>query len=167
MKKWLMGLLVAALVMTGSLSVLAKPHRFYGRPEKPYAGRNHRVREDARYVIHRTAQTIYDAQRAAEFGRRYDGLRWAIGHQQRARQLYDDGWYQDAIYHSLRARDFALQVIQANRERPRRELFLNETERRYSQNAPKKDKLDIKLDFAKVGDELKLVRLKLGLDINQ
>ncbi len=171
MKKWSIGFLIGVLLITGSMSVLARPHRpFYGGNDRPHYGGPppvYRVREDARYIIHRTAQVIYDAQHAAEFGHRYDGLRLAIGHQQRARQLYDDALYQEAIYHSLRARDLAVQVIQANRERPRREYFWDATERRYAESAPRKDKLDIKLDFAKVGDELKLVHWRLGLDINK
>jgi hypothetical protein len=124
-------------------------------------------RNDADYIIHRTATTIFAAQKAADYGHHYYGLGQAVAHQQKARELYWDGSYREAIYHSLRARDLAFQVIVANRERPRREYYRDEMEDRYNQTAPKGKQLDIGIDTVKIGIDDAVVKLHFGLDINQ
>ena len=79
--------------------------------------RREKVKDDARYIIHRTADVIYVAQRSANHRQYYKGLGQAVAHQQKARRLYLSGFYQDAIFHSLRARKIALEVIHGNKER--------------------------------------------------
>ncbi|HBF38596.1 MAG TPA: hypothetical protein DDW50_14915 [Firmicutes bacterium] len=168
MRKWVVGLIVLTFLVTGSIGIYAKhsryeegPGRYYGPPSR------FQERNDAGYIIHRTANTIFSAQLAADHGRRYDGLGLAIAHQQRARDLYWRGEYREAIYHSLRARDFAFQVMTNNRERPHREYYFDDMEDRYVQSAPENNQLDVRVDTVKVGKGDSLVHLHFGLDINQ
>lgn len=94
-------------------------------------------REDARYVLRRTARVLERAQRIAREDRsrgrghhyrgrhrrrrdrddiRYRGLGVAFAHQRRAEDLYDRGRYEAAIDHSLQSRAIALRIIdRANR----------------------------------------------------
>jgi hypothetical protein len=168
MRKLLVGLMLAAVLVTYSVSIYARhgkfdggPGRFNGRPA--WSGE----RNDARYIIHRTAAAIFAAQEAAARGRNYFGLRQAIAHQQRASNLYWDGFYRKAIYHSLRARDLAFQVIAENRQKPRREYYHDQLEDRYAYSAPRDKELDINIDTVKVGKDEALVRLHFGLDISK
>jgi hypothetical protein len=175
MRKWLVGLILVALLVTFSVSIYAKhdkfgdgPRKYYGESDRYQEQHNDRYQErkDARFIIHRTANTIFAAQQAAARGRNYFGLRRAIAHQQRARDLYVRGYYRDAIFHSLRARDLAFQVISENREKPSREYCYDPMENRYVQSAPRNNELDISIDTVKVGKDDALVRLHFGLDIN-
>ncbi len=174
MRKWVISLMVLAFLVTGSIGIYARPHnrfgdgppgRYYGPPGPPV---RRSEKNDAAYVIHRTATTISNAQRAAERGRRYEGLGMAIAHQRKARNLYWEGAYRLAIYHSLRARDLAFQVVAINRQRPLRDYYFDDREEYYVQSAPKGNKIDISIDSVKVlGKGDALVRLHFGLDIDQ
>jgi len=172
MKKWVIGFMLLTFALTASIGTYARhnrfgdgPGRYYGPPAPPEPPAK---RRDAAYIIHRTAITISDAQRAADHGRQYEGLGMAIAHQRRARDLYWRGDYREAIYHSLRARDFAFHVMAINRERPHREYHFDNMEDRYARNAPDDNKMDIGIDAVKLfGKDGARVRLHLGLDINQ
>ena len=168
-KKWVIGLVATVLLVGVSVGVYAKHGRFdYDGPGRSYnAPGRIKERNDSGYIIHRTAETIFMAQQAADHGHRYLGLGAAVAHQQKARELYLSGAYRDAIYHSLRARDIAFQVIVANRERPRREYYRDEMEDRYNHEAPQNKELDIQVDTVKVGKDDALVHLHFGLDISQ
>jgi hypothetical protein len=168
MKKWLIGLMVMVLLLACSISIYAKHNKFDGGPGKFYGPPGHfQERKDAGFIIHRTAVTIFGAQRAADHGHHYLGLGQAVSHQQKARELYEAGYYREAIYHSLRARDIAFQIMAANREKPRHEYYRDETENNYGRNAPKDKELDIRIDSVKVGKDDAVVHLHFGLDINQ
>ena len=167
MKKWITGLLLVVLVFSCTLNVFAEYGSHKGRPDKFHDRRENRERDDARYILHRSAMLVFDAQKAAERGRRYFGLARAIGNQDRARDLYLKGIYRDAIYHSLRARDLAIQVIRANQGVLRKEFFRDAREDGYARNAPRGEDLDIKLDRVKFGKDDAIVHLKFELDINQ
>ncbi|MGE5581229.1 MAG: hypothetical protein ACM3X9_01685 [Bacillota bacterium] len=170
MKRWLVGFLIAVLLITCSFSAYAKHGKFYGGPGKPQytppPPKYNQLRNDARYIIHRTANVIFAAQRAAKRGRQYSGLREAIAHQQRAKQLYERRLYQEAIFHSLRARDIAIRVIERNRERPAREYYRDDMENRYYRSAPRDSDLDFRIDITKVGDDDAIVNLHFGLDVD-
>lgn len=123
--------------------------------------RREKVKDDARYIIHRTADVIYVAQRSADRGHYYKGLAQAVAHQQKARRLYMSGFYQDAIFHSLRARRIAIHVIEMNKGKwtgswdPREEWYI-----RFS---PRDNDLDVKLKFT-IGDQ-EAVRITIDLDL--
>lgn len=168
MKKWIMGLMLVVLVSACALNVSAERHdKFRGERDKFHDQRDNQERDDAGYILHRSAMLVFDAQKAAEHGHHYKGLAWAIGNQQRARELYLGGQYRDAIFHSLRARDLAIQIIRENRGNLRREFLRDGREDGYAHNAPRGEDLDVKLDMHKIGRDDAIVHLKFELDINQ
>ena len=123
--------------------------------------RREKAQDDARYIIHRTADVIYVAQRSANHRHYYKGLAQAVSHQQKARRLYMSGFYQDAIFHSLRARRIAIQVIQGNRESWTGSW--DAREEWYFSLSPRDNDLDVKLSF-KFGDK-DAVRISIDLDL--
>lgn len=180
-KKWLIGLLVVVFTMTCSWSIYANPGSFHkGPPLGPQHGpkegphddfqnnrRDRELQDDSRYVIHRTAQVIFEAQRAAERGHRPFGLGRAVFAQQRARQLYMNGNYQDAIAFSMRARRIAIDVIQANHFRVRSEFFADRVESRYDHQGPSDAEVDRRMDDhrEKMGRDDDAVRIHIELDL--
>ncbi len=127
-----------------------------------------REREDCRYIIHRTSETILYAQQAALRGHYTTGLARAIAHQQRARELYDARLYWSAIQHSLRARSLAKNVIIGNREKWVGSKYeYDAREKRYQRYTPKDNDLDIRVDFSSVGSDDAVIRIKFELDINE
>lgn len=185
MKKWFIGILVVVFTMACSWSIDAKigtfgdPHRGpkagpqAGPQEGPHDGpqdyrRNREMQNDCRYIIHRTAQVVFEAQQAAERGHRPFGLSRAVFAQQRARQLYISGNYQDAIFFSMRARRIAIDVIRANRFRVRPEFFPDRIESRYDHQGPSDDELDRRIDDdgrGRMGRDDDAVRIKIELDL--
>ena len=167
MKKWLIGLTLVVLMVICSMSIYAKHDKFDGRPGKSYDRHGHyQERDDAGYIIHRTATVVFTAQQAAQHGHHYYGFAQVIAHQQKARELYWAGSYREAIYHSLRARDLAFQIIEGNREKPRREFYRDEMEERYRHSSPRDEELDLKIDKKKVAKDDEVVRLHFDLDIH-
>jgi hypothetical protein len=173
MKKMWVGFILVALLVTCSVSIYAKHDKFEGEHNKfegehgksDKAHGNYQERDDAGYIIHRSATVVFSAQRAAEHGHHYYCLGPAVAHQQKARELYLNGSYREAIYHSLRARDLAFQVMEGNKEKPRHEYYRDEMEDRYNRSAPRSNELDISIDSVKIGKGDAVVHLHLGLDI--
>lgn len=151
MRKWLVLFVVSLLLVTCFLSVsLAAPP----------------IRHDARLVIQKTAVVLVEAQRAANHGHNYFGLGNAIAHQQVARELFTQNRYQDAMFHSFRARALAAKVIDANHGKVVREIRREEWEERYNREAPKDDELDLKIVDRKVQDK-DAVSFKIDLNIKE
>ena len=120
------------------------------------------VQIDARYIICRSAMALTDVQSIP--GIKY-GLAQAIAHQQKARELYMNHNYRDAIFHSLRARIIAFQIIEKHKEKLRPELFLEEMERHYNKDRPEDFELDGRLDRRRVGKDEEAVYIRIELDI--
>lgn len=118
--------------------------------------------EDARYIIRRTADVIYVAQRSTGRRHYYKGMSKAVAHQQKAQRLYRAGAYQEAIFHSLRARKIAIEIIQGNREKWNGSWDTRED--KYRRIAPRDADLDVKLDLIKIGDK-EAVRISIDLDL--
>lgn len=208
MKKWLISLLVPALIGTAPLSAYAANYqteypsvkfgngvitiqqyqpeknanllenrfenRHENRREEGRRRREHNQREDrrlmqerddARYVINRTASVISRAQRNARMNHYYAGFARAIAHQNKARELFQNRRYQEAIFHSLRARKLAMQVIRGNREHWSG-YSRNDREERYIRMAPSDHDLDIRVDWQKVGNDDAAVRIQFNLNVN-
>ena len=140
---------------------LERREREHRERERWERERREKVKDDARFIIHRTADVIYEAQRSADRGHYYKGLAQAVAHQQKARRLYMSGFYQDAIFYSLRARRIAIHVIEMNKGKwtgswdPREEWYI-----RFS---PRDNDLDVKLKFT-IGDQ-EAVRITIDLDL--
>jgi hypothetical protein len=123
--------------------------------------------EDARYIIHRTAPVIYLAQRAVQFRGYSSGLAIMIAHQQRAHQLFEAGFHQQAIFHSLRARRLAIIIILGNGGKwfglPANR---DEREESYGYIAPRDNELDLRLDINNIGKDDEAIHIMFNLDIN-
>lgn len=124
--------------------------------------RREQEKNDARYVIHRTANVIYAAQRSTSRRNYYKGMSQAVAHQQKARQLFMAGAYQSAIHHSLRARRIAISIIEGNRERWSTPWDVREE--KYHRNSPRDNDLDLKLHFFKFGDK-EAIKITIDLDL--
>jgi hypothetical protein len=209
MKKWLISLMVPALISTASLSTNAatiqndyssvkinngvitirknQPQKEYYRTENSnqvsyrekndHWGNNRRdrdrreerqsmkERDDARYIINRTASVIVRAQRTARIHHYYAGFAQTVAHQNKARELFSAGRYRDAIFHSLRARKLAMAVIRGNRDnwsgfgRDDREEF-------YVKIAPRDNDMDVQVDWRKVGKDDAVIRIQFNFNVN-
>ncbi|HEX2953292.1 MAG TPA: hypothetical protein VHR47_04830, partial [Bacillota bacterium] len=78
-------------------------------------------RSDARHVLHRTAVILEHAQQMARqdtklyedvISQNQPGLGRAFTHQMLARELFQNGHYQEATFHSLHARVIALRLME-------------------------------------------------------
>lgn len=124
-----------------------------------------KLREDARAIIQRTTVVLREAQQTAKRHRYTRGLAKAVAHQERARELYWRGDYKDAIFHSLRARDLAFQIIRGNRQSYRKEYDWNDMERRYRHDCPKDDDLDVRIEWRSRNDK-EMLTIKLIFDLD-
>ena len=107
-------------------------------------------KSEAGNIINRSAAIIRTAQRFAAEGKKYDGLGLSLGHQLYARQLYAQGDYANAGFHSLRARGLAAQVISLNKSSIINEALYNRNEERLVRSSPSGQELDRRLRGAKV-----------------
>ncbi len=101
-------------------------------------------------LINRSAAIIRTAQRFAAEGEKYDGLGLSLGHQLYARQLYAQGDYSNAGFHSLRGRGLAARVIALNKSSIINEALYNRSEEKLVQSSPSGPELDRRLKGAKV-----------------
>jgi hypothetical protein len=177
MKKGSICLIAVILIMSFALSVYAAPGRFHkngppGRDDRRggpggYDGpRSQYMQEDARYIIQRTATVLIDAQRAVMRGHRSFGLSLAIATQSRARDLYFQRDYRDAIFHSLRARDIAFRIIRDNRGRVKPEYFPDRIEERYAHDRPRDEDLDRENERRRRGSDDDAIHLTIQFNIN-
>ncbi|NLY76183.1 MAG: hypothetical protein GX075_12945 [Firmicutes bacterium] len=100
---------------------------------------------EAASVINRSAAIIRTAQRFAVEGEKYHGLGLSLGHQLYARQLYFEGDYPNAGFHSLRARELAGRVISLNKSSIINEALFNRNEERLIRSSPSGTELDRRL----------------------
>ncbi len=105
---------------------------------------------EAANLINRSAAIIRTAQRFATEGKKYDGLGITIGHQLYAKQLYNQGNYSHAGFHSLRARGLAAQVISLNKNSIINEALYNRNEEKLLRSSPSGQELDRRLKEAKI-----------------
>jgi hypothetical protein len=169
MKKWLIGLILATLLITCSLGILAAPlvrdHQFGPPDHRGPQGRE--IRADAEYIIHRTAVTLDSAQQIANIGHQYFQLGLATAHQQKALEFYRNGLFRDANFHSLRARNIAIRVIRDNLEKLQQDFSPDPMEQRYNQDSPREDELDRRLDRRNMNRDDDIIHLRLNLDLNR
>jgi hypothetical protein len=155
MKKALIVTLFITLVLYVGLPVI------YGATPQP-------TRVNAKNVISRTAAVISTAQRFASQGQKYEGLGLAVAHQVYARELFRHGLYFDAIFHSLRARVLAAQVITQNKSDLLNEALYDRMEEQFIRDTPSDQELYQKLKEAKVEimSDQAAANAKNDLDIN-
>jgi hypothetical protein len=188
MKKWLIGLLLVALVVSCSFSIstaygdIARKDNWrcddrhdrrdrrgddrHGDGPRDFHERYDQIREDAKHVINRTTTVIFDAKQAVMRGHRSFGLARAFAAQSRARELYMHQQYREAIFHSLRARDIALSIIRNNRRRVKLEFFPDGIEQRYVRERPRDEELDREYDRRNIGSDDNAINLNIEFNIN-
>lgn len=136
MKKMLL-IGMVSMLLTAAIGVTAADA--HGRNDRDrhsrhgqYTQQDNRMKDDARFVLQRTANVLQRAQDSArndrdqrgrrgrrrDMGRRnqYQGLGFAFSLQAEACDLYQQGRYQEAIDYSLRARAVSLRVIIRNNQ---------------------------------------------------
>ncbi len=121
-------------------------------------------REQANSIIRRTAVVIQDAQQAAGRGRHSQGLGRAVAHHRYSIRQSNQRNYRDAIYHSLRARELAGQVLRNNRRRLPRESNWNDDELYWKRRGPSNAELDRKVARLAVGDN-ESVQINIQLNL--
>lgn len=138
MKNLLYGILLAAVVICLRFPATCEPalSKFLGI--------------DARHIIGRTAAIISNAQQVATQGQNYGGLGLAVSHQLLAVDLYAHGDNRQAIFHSLRARVLASQVITQNKNNLLKEALFDRIEEKYTQSMPSGPELDQRLRESKI-----------------
>jgi hypothetical protein len=132
---------------------VARPPHYRTRPEVEIRRRDPRERLKAKKVLRDTGNYLIRAQREARRGRYYFGLGKAYAHQEEAKKLYWGRHYRSAMAHSLRARQIARDVIEANR--PGRS-------RRYGPPPKYNDEIDNELSI-KIRDDKAVLSLKINL----
>lgn len=158
-------MLATGLLLTGVLPAAAKGFNGPGHPGGPGPGwhgkgpgpgwqQDNRLREDARQVMFRTANVLKMAQVSANrFRDNRRGLGQAFAQQRYAQDLYSRGNYRDAIFHSLRARELALEIIRRNRGSIQHDWEFNDWELRYRHEAPSDHDLDGGIHGFFMGDD--------------
>jgi hypothetical protein len=166
MRRTLVFFLALCLLLAAGVVAVEAKGKPAGGPEKSKGGNSVEVKErvHAKQAIMRTNSVVKAAQKAAAKGGNSTGLGLAVGHQRFAVNLYQEGRYQQAIYHTLRSRELAAQVIERNKGVRIIEITLTPDEDLYVPTRPKVDVLDKELTvtFAK---EIPLDNLALKLEL--
>lgn len=131
---------------------------------KPDFHNRERMRQDSRAVLNRTATVIREAQLAARKNGYAHGLSKAFAHQDYARKLHMRGEYREAIFHSMRARNIAYDIIEKNRFSRRPEHDWDDVDYGYMPYAPKDNELDVKIKSDKSDNDYIYISIKLDLD---
>jgi hypothetical protein len=93
--------------------------------------------------LNRTVLIIHEAKKQLNTGKNYTGdFAHAIAHQKLARNLFQNGQFQKAGFHSHRARVFAFAVIRDNKGLVNKEFVSTKEEENLEANRPKDDELD-------------------------
>ncbi len=150
MKKILITGLLASVMLSMILPVV------FGAAPKP-------SREDARRIIGRTAAVILTAQQVATQGEKNKGLGLSVSHQVYAVGLFRQGLYSEAVFHSLRARVLAAQVIKQLKD-----ALYDRMEEKYVQESPAASELDQKVRESNTGiiSDQEALNTSLPLDAN-
>lgn len=102
-----------------------------------------RERVQSRQVIRRTGVLLIAARDSIEIGHQSSGVGLAYSHQIYAKRLFKAGLYQRAMFHSLRARVLAVEVILANKKDSQLvDAMYDRLEARYASQAPPEAQLD-------------------------
>jgi hypothetical protein len=164
MKKSLIGALLILLIVSCSVAGFAYGFDRYG-PGGPFDHRRPRFGEDARYIIHRTASIVVCAQQMARIGHLYFQLSQAIAHQQKSLELYRNGFYREASFHSLRARNIAFRIINVNARRIQDDFSPDRIEQPYHHEWPGDDELDRRLDRNRMNQDEDAGHMDFELDL--
>jgi hypothetical protein len=104
-----------------------------------------RLKRASRHIIHRTTAVLMVAQQSALQGQRFYGLGLAIAHHRHSLKMFNHGSFEEAIYHSLRARYLGANVVKQNKNEALVDALYNRIEERFAARSPSADELDRRL----------------------
>lgn len=122
-------------------------------------------RGKARHVYSRTAAVIRVAQRFAASSHVNYGLGLAITHHRYSEKLFRQDQNDEAIFHSLRARNLAASVIKQNKSEILQEALYDQTEASYAQRSPSDDDLDRRIRGEKLLSDRAAENTEFGSDL--
>lgn len=99
----------------------------------------------SRHIIHRTAAVLMVAQQSALQGQRFYGLGLAVAHHRYSLKMYAQSSFEDAIFHSLRARYLGAYVVKQNKNEVLIDALYNRIEEDFAAKSPSADELDKQL----------------------
>ena len=100
-------------------------------------------RHQARAYLNRTVLIIHEAKDQLNIGKNYTGeFARAVAHQKLARNLFQSGQFQKAIFHSHRARILAFATIKNNKGNLKEDFESTKEEEALQMNTPKEEELD-------------------------
>lgn len=102
------------------------------------------MRHDSRHVIKRTAGVVRAAQQHCIKTSQYNGLRRVVAHHLMSRRLHRQNQYEKGIYHSLRARYLAIQILKDNPKLKDvwQDAMYDRIEKMYARQSPSDNELD-------------------------
>jgi hypothetical protein len=101
------------------------------------------IKQDARNFLNHSNNVIMKAKGAVEVGQVYTGdVVKAVHHQKFARELFKQGEYNKAIYHSYRARQLAFAAIRANKAKVTDDMQVTPSEKPLLQGMPDNKTID-------------------------
>jgi hypothetical protein len=119
------------------------------------------IKEDARKFLNHTNDAIMKAKGAVEVGQVYTGdVVKAVHHQKYARDLFKQGEYNKAIFHSYRARQLAFAAIRANKAKVTDDLQVNANEKPLLKDIPNDKNLDGEVKIPANADEKSMLKDK-------
>lgn len=104
-----------------------------------------KIKHTGRHIIRRTAAVLIVAQQSAQEGQKFSGLGLAVAHHRYSCLLFNQGNYEDAIYHSLRARFLGAYVIKQNKSELLQDALYDRFEEEFAAKSPPGDELDKRL----------------------
>jgi hypothetical protein len=119
------------------------------------------IKQDARNFLNHSNNVIMKAKGAVEVGQMYTGDVVKAVHQQKfARELFKQGEYNKAIYHSYRARQLSLAAIRANKAKVTDDMQVTPSEKPLLKDIPTDKVLDSEVKIPANADEKSMLKDK-------
>ena len=119
------------------------------------------IKEDARNFMNHSNNVIMKAKGAVEVGQVYTGDVVKAVHQQKfARELFKQGEYNKAIYHSYRARQLSFAAIRANKAKVSDDMQVTASEKPLLKDIPTDKVLDSQVTIPANADEKSMLKDK-------
>lgn len=119
------------------------------------------IKQDARNFINHTNNVIMKAKGAVEVGQVYTGdVVKAVHHQKYAREMFKQGKFNSAIFHSFRARQLAIAAIKANKAKVTDDMQVTPSEKPLLKDVPNDKNLDGEVKIPANADDKSVLKDK-------
>jgi hypothetical protein len=119
------------------------------------------IKQDARNFLNRSNGIIMKAKGAVEVGQVYTGDVVKAVHQQKfARELFKEGKFNKAIFHSYRARQLSFAAIKANKAKVTDDMQVTPGEKPLLKDIPNDKTLDSEVKIPANADEKSMLKDK-------